>query len=76
MIADNPDRFAGEVAALLCDVALRDALGKSARLLVERRFSWERVVRDLETIYRMLGAPGGTCKEKLVEPRCLLGGDE
>ena len=57
LVADDPDRFAGEVVALLSDGALRDALGKRARRLVERRFSWDRVVSDLEKIYHGLGAP-------------------
>ena len=51
MIADDPEDFADAVVALLKDGARRIALGERARQLVERRFSWRRVLDDLDGIY-------------------------
>jgi len=54
MIADDPEDFADAVVALLKDGARRIALGEQARQLVERRFSWRRVMDDLDGIYARL----------------------
>jgi len=51
MIADDSEDFADAVVALLKDGARRIALGERARQLVERRFSWRRVLDDLDGIY-------------------------
>jgi polysaccharide biosynthesis protein PslH len=54
VIADNPEDFAGAVLALLADQARRRDLGDRARQLIERRFSWRRVIDDMDAIYRKL----------------------
>lgn len=54
VIADNPEDFAGAVLALLADQARRRDLGERARLLIERRFSWRRVIDDMDAIYTKL----------------------
>lgn len=54
LVGDNPETFAGAVVALLVDQAGRGALGERARLLIERRFSWRRVIDDLDGIYTRL----------------------
>ena len=51
VVADQPAEFAGAVVALLADEARRKALGERARQLIERRFSWRRVIDDLDRIY-------------------------
>lgn len=51
VIADDPEGFAGAVVELLADEARRTALGERARQLIERRFSWQRVIDDLDRIY-------------------------
>jgi glycosyltransferase involved in cell wall biosynthesis len=51
VVADDPAAFADAVVALLGDSARRLELGKKARQLVERRFSWRRVMDDLDRIY-------------------------
>lgn len=51
VVADDPAEFAGAVVALLADEARRKALGERARQLIERRFSWRRVIDDLDRIY-------------------------
>jgi glycosyltransferase involved in cell wall biosynthesis len=54
MVADEPAVFADAVLALLEDGVQRTALGERARQLVERRFSWRRVLDDLDRIYAEL----------------------
>lgn len=51
MIAGSPDSFASAVQRLLKDVALRNTVTKNARSLVEKKFSWEMLVRDMEKFY-------------------------
>jgi hypothetical protein len=51
VVADEPAAFADAVVALLEDEARRTCLGERARHLVERRFSWRRVMDDLDRIY-------------------------
>jgi len=54
VIADNPEEFAGAALALLADEARRRDLAGRARQLIERRFSWRRVIDDLDAIYTEL----------------------
>lgn len=51
VVADDPAAFADAVVALLEDGPQRTALGERARTLVERRFSWVRLMDDLDGIY-------------------------
>jgi polysaccharide biosynthesis protein PslH len=53
-VADTAEEFAAAVVALLDDAAARNALGESARQLIERRFSWGRFMTDLDAIYSRL----------------------
>jgi polysaccharide biosynthesis protein PslH len=48
LLADDPERFAGEVRRLLDDPALGARLGREARALVEGRYSWRAAARTLE----------------------------
>ncbi|MBW3625821.1 MAG: glycosyltransferase, partial [Armatimonadetes bacterium] len=50
ILADEPERFAGEVAALLHDPERQRILGQNARDLVERNHSWEQVGRVFSDI--------------------------
>ncbi len=52
LLADDPERFAGEVRRLLDDPALGAALGQTARALVERRYSWRASANALERLLR------------------------
>jgi polysaccharide biosynthesis protein PslH len=54
IVADEPDVFAEAVLALLADQPRRRALGERARLLIEQRFSWRRVIDDMDGIYAKL----------------------
>jgi polysaccharide biosynthesis protein PslH len=54
LIADDPGEFADQVARLLADGALRDALGREGRSLVEREYSWETAGGRLEAFYTQL----------------------
>lgn len=51
MIAKEPAEFAAKVIRLLEDAALRGAMGASGRAYVERRFSWDHLVGQLEEVY-------------------------
>ncbi len=44
--------LAGALAALLADAARRAAMGRAARALVERRYTWPQVVARLDEAYR------------------------
>lgn len=48
--ADGPTQFEHAACELACDAALRGRLGGAARHYVES-LSWDRVVRDLETLF-------------------------
>jgi glycosyltransferase involved in cell wall biosynthesis len=52
IVRDDPDAFAGEVAALLRDPARREAMGDAARRLVQARYGWDRSLDALESVYR------------------------
>jgi glycosyltransferase involved in cell wall biosynthesis len=46
--AESPAEFAATVAALLRDPARRGTLGEAGRRLVEERYSWTHVAREVE----------------------------
>jgi glycosyltransferase involved in cell wall biosynthesis len=50
-VADDPAAIADAVVALLGDPARCRELGEKGRRLVERRFSWGRLMSDLDRIY-------------------------
>jgi polysaccharide biosynthesis protein PslH len=51
LVGDSPEAFAASVVELLRDDALAARLGHAARGLVERLYSWDRSVGDLERVY-------------------------
>ena len=51
VIADRADVFADEVVSLLSQPERREALGEAGRRLVQNQYNWERIVKDLETVY-------------------------
>lgn len=51
LLADDPKAFARQVLHLLKHPGLRRELGRAGRQLVERRYSWEGIVRNLEQVY-------------------------
>jgi polysaccharide biosynthesis protein PslH len=51
LVADRPERFAERTVVLLKDRERRLALGRAARDLVERRYSWGRVGQHLMQAY-------------------------
>jgi sugar transferase (PEP-CTERM/EpsH1 system associated) len=54
VIADDPDEFADTVVRLLGDRARCEELGRAARGLVERTYSWNAVVQPFETVLSTL----------------------
>jgi len=51
MVAQEPVEFAGKVTQLLEDACLRQVMGESGRLFVERFYSWDRIIAQLEEVY-------------------------
>jgi sugar transferase (PEP-CTERM/EpsH1 system associated) len=51
MVAQEPVEFAGKVTQLLEDACLRQDMGGSGRLYVERFYSWDRIIAQLEEVY-------------------------
>lgn len=52
LVADDPPAFARSVLRLLDDEALASRLGRNGRVLVEQRYSWQSVLRQLEDFMR------------------------
>jgi len=50
IIADNPPQFSQGIIELFKDDSLRQRLGKKARTLVEKRYSWKEIAKDFEDI--------------------------
>lgn len=51
LIADSPESFASSVRVAIEDRAMRDRLVSNARALVETRYSWERILGEMEQAY-------------------------
>ncbi len=51
VIADDPDRFAGEIVRLIGDAGRRRALGARGRQFVEARYDWRDIVPKMEAVY-------------------------
>lgn len=56
LLADEPAKFAAEIARLLEDAALRTRLGIAARRLAEEQYGWPATARKLEELYERLAA--------------------
>lgn len=52
--SDDPVRLKEAIAALLNDAALREKMGKAASLQVYEKYSKERLVKDMEGLYKAL----------------------
>jgi sugar transferase (PEP-CTERM/EpsH1 system associated) len=50
VLADTPEDFARQVLKLVEDPALRARLGRAGRELVQTRYSWARVAKELEAL--------------------------
>jgi glycosyltransferase involved in cell wall biosynthesis len=57
LIADEPQKFADAVVSLLGSPSKRIELGRSARALVENRYSWDRCALNLEEVWYRTQAP-------------------
>lgn len=51
LIADDPPSFAAAVVRVLQDADLRERLGRAGRELVEQRYDWRQIVREIERTY-------------------------
>ncbi|MBF0557315.1 MAG: glycosyltransferase [Nitrospirae bacterium] len=50
MVADTPADFAGAIRKILGDPGLRSSIIQNARRLVETKYSWEKIVTDMEKL--------------------------
>jgi glycosyltransferase involved in cell wall biosynthesis len=55
--AGDPAALGSAIAELLRDPGLRREMGSFNRALVERRYSWDAVVDELESVYDEVTAP-------------------
>lgn len=55
LVADSPDEFSNAVIRVLNDKGLAKKLATTARLLVEERYSWEKIIQPLEKALVNLG---------------------
>jgi polysaccharide biosynthesis protein PslH len=56
LVADAPDAFAAHVISLIRDDRLAHRLASAGHALVERQYTWERSVAELEAIYVKVAA--------------------
>jgi sugar transferase (PEP-CTERM/EpsH1 system associated) len=54
LISDDPEEFADTTIRLLGDPVRREELGRTARELVNRTYSWDAVVQPFETVLNAL----------------------
>lgn len=54
VIADRPEEFAERIIQLLKTDRLRKNLGDSARSFVFRHYSWEKIAKQFESLYKSL----------------------
>jgi polysaccharide biosynthesis protein PslH len=59
LLADSPQDFAAALGRLLDDGAMRASMGRAARTLVEKQYSWDAVALGLEKFFRDLLAGAG-----------------
>lgn len=56
----EPEELAAAIATLLADPALSRRMGEAGIKLVETEFSWPRIAKEMEQVYRQLLASRGT----------------
>ena len=54
LLADEPQEFADQVERVLADADLARRLGAAGRALMEDRYSWGTITRQLEHFYNEL----------------------
>jgi glycosyltransferase involved in cell wall biosynthesis len=59
LIADDPEDFANTTISLLGDPIRRSEIGRTARELVDRGYSWDAVVQPFEAVLEMLAGERG-----------------
>jgi glycosyltransferase involved in cell wall biosynthesis len=55
LIADTPQTFAQAVVAVIRDRELAQRLAENGRRLVEERYDWRVVYRNLDEVYEEIG---------------------
>jgi len=56
LIADEPESFARAIMRLFEDVSLRQKLGSSGRIVVEKQYQWKHLAKQLKNVWsRVIG---------------------
>lgn len=55
LVRRDPFNISEAVAALLTDKRLYDRIRKNARLLIEKKYSWDRIATSLDRLYEQVG---------------------
>jgi len=63
LLANDPHDFANATVSLLKDIRLRDTITKNAKVLVERKFCWERNLEALDKLITFIRMKSVTNKE-------------
>jgi sugar transferase (PEP-CTERM/EpsH1 system associated) len=58
LTADDPESFAQQVVSLLHDIGKRRRLAREARDFVERKYTWEESIAELERVYEFARTGG------------------
>ena len=76
LIGDGAEDFAAKVVALFEDPALRRALGRAGRELIEREYSWDLAGGRLEAFHRHVSRASARVDRPVVRSTAPLAGGE
>ena len=51
MVGDAPVELASKTQKLLSDVLFYKKIAKNGRILIEEKYSWKKIAKDLEKVY-------------------------
>ena len=54
IIAENNEEFSDSIIELLNDENLYESIAKKARVLMEEKYNWENITKELEKVYRSI----------------------
>ncbi|MFM1987604.1 MAG: hypothetical protein RJA99_561 [Pseudomonadota bacterium] len=74
LVADTPEAFADATVRALRDASLATRLGAEGRALVERRYDWRVIGRDLDHVYRPRDATIGPAPDPVAQAAAIEGG--
>jgi glycosyltransferase involved in cell wall biosynthesis len=54
LIAGNPEAFHRSISQLVTDAALRKKITSNARKLIEERYAWEQIGKEMNKVWKSL----------------------